>query len=66
LWSKEKLTPSNHNTGNNEHHEPTKRLVEKDGQSIFSQALGVAPIAHNALKEHSDVEKCLVKEKIHD
>jgi hypothetical protein len=43
--------------GDNEHHEPTKRLVERDGQSILSQALDVAPIAHNALKEHSDVEE---------
>ncbi len=42
--------------GDNEHHEPTKRLVEKDGQSMIFQALGVAPIAHNALKEHSNVE----------
>ncbi len=41
----------------NEHHEPTKRLVERDGQSILFQALGVAPIAHNALKDHLDVEE---------
>jgi hypothetical protein len=43
--------------GDNEHHEPTKRLVERDGQSILSQALGVAPIAPNVPNEHSDVEE---------
>lgn len=43
--------------GDYEHHEPTKRLVERDGQSIFFQALGVTPITHNALKEHSNVKE---------
>jgi hypothetical protein len=55
---KKKNQPSPTTTwGDNEHHEPTKRLVERDGQSILFQVLGVAPIAHNALKEHSNVEK---------
>jgi hypothetical protein len=39
---------------NNEHYEPTKRLVERDGQSILSQAPSVALVAHNAPKEHVD------------
>jgi hypothetical protein len=39
---------------NNEHHEPTKRLVKKDGQSILLQAPCVTSIAHNAPKEHAN------------
>jgi hypothetical protein len=39
---------------NNEHHEPTKRSVERDGQSILSQDPSVASITHNTPKEHVD------------
>ncbi len=39
---------------NKEHHELTKRSIEKDGQSILFQVPCVASIAHNAPKEHAD------------